>query len=67
MVLVSMMYNMGFRGISSFKKMIVALVEQNYNTAADEMMDSKWAGQVPTRAKALSGLMRSGCVDGKGL
>lgn len=59
-VLVSMMYNMGFRGIISFKKMIIAIIDQNYDLAADEMLDSKWAKQVPGRAKALSELMRVG-------
>ena len=63
-VLISMMYNMGFKGLTSFKKMIIAIIEHKYNLAADEMLDSKWAGQVPNRAKELSEMMRTGYTHG---
>lgn len=63
-VLVSMMYNMGFRGLTSFKNMIVAIIEHQYNLAADEMLDSKWAKQVPNRALELSEMMRKGYTHG---
>lgn len=59
-VLISMMYNLGFRGLTSFKRMIVAIIEHKYSLAADEMLDSKWAKQVPKRAKELSEIMRNG-------
>lgn len=63
-ILVSMMYNMGFKGLTSFKKMIIAIIEHKYNLAADEMLDSKWAKQVPSRAKELSEMMRTGYTYG---
>ncbi len=59
-VLVNMAYNLGRSGLAGFRKMIVALADEYYETAADEMLDSKWAGQVKTRAIRLHNRMREG-------
>jgi len=40
--------------------MIAALKEDNYDKAADEMLDSLWAEQVGKRAKRLALMMRTG-------
>jgi len=48
--------NMSFMGVTKllrFKKMIAALENHDYNEAAAEMADSKWAVQVKDRAKRL--------------
>ena len=59
-VLMNMMFNMGRGRLLGFKKMIAALESKDYSTAADEMLDSKWARQVKSRAKRLAAQMRSG-------
>jgi hypothetical protein len=37
--------------------MFAALEVQDYQTASKEMLDSKWANQVPNRARRLSEIM----------
>ena len=56
-VLIDMCFNMGSPRVSRFKKMLGALETQDYKTAAMEMLDSKWATQVPNRARRLSEIM----------
>jgi len=56
-VLVSMVFNMGFRGFLSFKKMIIAIEEHHWREAAKQMLDSKWANQVGRRAVELAYMM----------
>lgn len=58
-VLVNMTFNLGKSRFSKFKKMRAAVICRDFETAADEMMDSKWYRQVGNRAKELVGLMRS--------
>ena len=58
-VLINMCFNMGSPRVSRFKKMLIALEVQDYKTAAKEMLDSKWAGQVPNRARELSEIMNN--------
>jgi len=57
--LINMVFNMGITRFKGFKNMIAALVEQNYQLAADEMLDSKWARQVGSRADELAYQMRT--------
>lgn len=59
-VLIDMCFNLGVRGFMSFKRMLAALAERDYETAAKEMLDSKWAQQVGNRAIELSNIMRTG-------
>ena len=59
-VLIDMCFNLGAKKFMSFKKMRKALEEGNYETAADEMLDSKWARQVKGRAQTLARMMREG-------
>ena len=59
-VLISMAYNMGVSGLCSFRKTLGAVAREQYDDAAIEMLDSKWARQVPNRALELSEMMRSG-------
>jgi lysozyme len=37
--------------------MLAALEDKNYPEASKEMLDSKWARQVPNRARELSEIM----------
>ena len=59
-VLVDMAFNMGLAGLKGFKKMLSAVEKGDYQTAAQEMLDSKWAGQVKRRAVELSKIMQTG-------
>lgn len=57
-VLTDMMFNLGYGRLSKFKKMLTALSKGDYDTAANEMLDSTWAIQVGNRAQQLALLMR---------
>lgn len=59
-VITNMHFNMGINRLLGFRKMIAALSAQDYDTAAHEMMDSRWALQVGRRAAELSTQMRTG-------
>ncbi|ADZ93406.1 glycoside hydrolase family protein [Marinomonas mediterranea] len=59
-VMVDMCFNLGYPRFALFKKMIAALDRQNYELAALEMMDSRWAQQVGQRAERLSKIMKTG-------
>lgn len=56
-ILVEMCFQLGRRGTGNFVKMLEALKYGEYQVAADEMMDSKWAKQTPNRARTLAILM----------
>jgi len=58
-VCINMAFNLGRNRLSKFKKMITAVNEGNYSTAADEMIDSKWYRQVKRRGEELVELMRN--------
>ena len=52
-VIVNMTFNMGAPRLSKFKKFIAGVNAGDWNTAAVEMMDSRWAKQVGKRAVRL--------------
>ena len=58
--LLNMCYNLGISRLKGFKKMLAALEEGDYEKAAKEMLDSKWAFDVKTRAKELAQIMKKG-------
>ncbi len=60
--LVDMCFNLGVKGLLGFKKMIDALANKNYQRAAFEMLNSKWAEQVGQRAEVLSDIVRTGNI-----
>ena len=49
-VIINMTFNMGAPRLSKFKKFIAGVNAGDWNTAAVEMMDSRWAKQVGNRA-----------------
>lgn len=59
-VIYNMVFNMGVKGVASFRYMIEAIEKEDWEIAAYEMLDSKWARQVMGRAIELSQLMRHG-------
>jgi len=62
-VLVDMAFNMGTFGLMKFKKTLESIHKGDYASAAEEMLDSKWAKQVGQRAITLSNAMRSDELD----
>ncbi len=58
--LIDMLFNIGLSRFVKFKKMIAALEEKDYDTAAKEMLDSRYAKQVPGRAQELSEMIQKG-------
>lgn len=59
-VLANMVYNMGWRRFTGFHHLLVALSRGDFEDAAVEMLDSKWARQVGARALRLARQMRRG-------
>ena len=53
LVLANMCFNLGITRLKKFKKFLTALSEKNWELAATEMMDSRWATQVKQRAVRL--------------
>lgn len=61
--LLNMAYNIGSNGVMKFKKTLAFLERGDYEKAAAEMLKSKWAGQVGTRAVELSKQIKTGKYD----
>ena len=59
-VIIDMVFNLGLSGFLQFQKMIKALQTGDYLTASKEMLDSKWANQVGSRAVRLSKMLMTG-------
>ena len=54
-IIIEMVFQLGETGVSKFKNMLKALENgPDYQTAAIEMLDSKWAKQTPNRAAGMS-------------
>lgn len=59
-VLVNMSFNLGIYGLLKFKKFLKYLNSEDYIIASKEMLDSRWAKQVGSRAIELSEQIRTG-------
>ena len=60
LVLADMAFNMGVPRLCKFKKMWIAIHVDDFQTAAKEMLDSKWANQVKSRSTILANMMHVG-------
>jgi len=58
-VIIEMVFQLGKTGVSKFKKFFEALNNQDYNEAANQMLDSNWYKQTPKRCIELSEIIRS--------
>lgn len=58
--LISMHIQLGPGGFRSFNKMIKAIKEEDWSTAAKEALDSVWHTQTPARAEEIGEMLRSG-------
>lgn len=59
-VLLNMSFNLGETRLRGFRKMWAALEADDFDEAAVQMLDSKWAVQVGIRATRLADRMRAG-------
>ena len=59
LIIANMMFNMGLTRLSKFKGMKRGVDARDWETAADEMVDSRWYTQVQRRADRLVVRMRS--------
>lgn len=59
-VLLNMSFQLGVEGLLGFKNTLELVRQGKYEDAAAAMLQSKWAGQTPERAKRLSDQMRDG-------
>ena len=55
-----MAFNLGVPRLCKFKNMWAAIHEKDFDTAAEEMLDSRWAEQVKGRATELAEMMKTG-------
>lgn len=62
-VLLDMAYNLGVAGLVKFRKTLADVQAGRYDRAAREMLRSRWADQVGSRADRLSRMMESGQWD----
>lgn len=59
-VLIEMVFNLGLAGVLSFKNTLKYIESGDYEQAAANMLQSKWATQVGQRAHTLARRMRTG-------
>ena len=59
-VMIQLAFQLGLPRLQKFKKMLHAIEQHDYNTAADELLDSLFAEQVPARAQRVADQLRNG-------
>ena len=57
-IIIEMIFQLGKGGVSKFKKMFESLKNNDYIGAAEQMINSAWYRQTPSRCEELSNLMR---------
>jgi lysozyme len=58
-----MCFNLGLAGLKNFKKMLAAMAVADYETAADEAMDSRWYTQTGRRSVRIVYMLRTGKME----
>lgn len=58
--LANMAFNLGTPRLMEFRRMFAALADGDYDTAAAEALDSRWARQVGARADRIAAMIRTG-------
>ncbi|AYV12975.1 glycoside hydrolase family protein [Shewanella algae] len=59
-ILLCMSYQLGVRGLAGFKKMLAAAAKDDWQEAARQARDSRWARQTPTRAMRYARVLETG-------
>ena len=63
-ILIEMAFQLGVVGLLKFRKALAAINDGDYEEAAKEMLDSKWARQVPRRATEMASKVRNEAIRG---
>ena len=58
--MINLCFNLGLTRLRKFEKALAAMSIHNYEEAANEFLDSRWAKQVGNRAKEVTELIRTG-------
>ena len=58
--IIDLCFNIGLPRMKGFKKALAAMDGADYDTAATEFLDSRWAKQVGSRAVTITNMIRSG-------
>ena len=58
--MIDLCFNIGLPRMKGFKKALSAMDGVDYDTAATEFLDSRWAKQVGSRAVTITNMIRSG-------
>lgn len=58
--MINMAFNLGVAGLMKFRATLRAIEQGDFEEAAAEMLDSRWAEQVGDRARELAQIMRMG-------
>mgnify|MGYP003660750133 FL=1 len=58
--MIDLSFNLGQTRLRGFKKALDAMSTEDFDRAADEFMDSKWASQVGNRAVRVTEMIRTG-------
>ena len=62
--LVAMVFQLGIGTFQKFKKMIRAVELPEWEEAAKEALDSRWADQTPRRARTVARILKTGSWSG---
>ena len=62
LVLANLCFNLGIVRLLLFKKALAAMQAGEFDLAAAELLNSKWAGQVGSRATTLAGIIATDLV-----
>ena len=58
--MIDISFNLGQTRLRGFKKALDAMATEDFDRAADEFMDSRWAEQVKSRAPEVTEMIRTG-------
>jgi len=58
--MIDLVFNIGLTRLNGFKKALAAMADANYDLAAAEFMDSKYASQVKDRAIEICAMIKTG-------
>lgn len=64
LVLLSMCFQLGERGVRSFVNTVAAIRDRDWELAHDHMLNSLWARQVPKRAERLANALKNDVFPG---
>ena len=58
--MINLCFNLGLTRLRKFEKALAAMSIHNYEEAANEFLDSRWAKQVGNRAREVTEMIRTG-------